>query len=898
MIRWSSGGGTGALLLLVFVAACGGGVDPLGSPTSSRSTGEGDASDAIALRSRVQTTVLRPGESEEVEFLGDAELPEDGLDVRWEYGSGGLELSRARVCARADPRCEARTVTAADPVSAPVLALLGYRVAPPEPAPHPVSVFPSTATRAPPVVAVDGGSDFSVAVDVEGSLWSWGGAAFGRLGTPAFGPRAQPSRVPGAFGMVAVAAGRAHVLALDEDGVVWSWGLNGEGQLGLGDRENRDEPTRVVGLPPIRAIAAGFFFSLAVDVGGNLWGWGYNGSDPESSRLPGVIEGNTSVPVMLTGLSDVVAVAAGSGHALALDTSGRVWAWGQGPAAGRCEPQAAPVQVLDRAVAVSAGSDFSLVLRDDGRVHAFGRNPVLQLGRAGPPSCAGRGAPLRADEPVPGLDGVVQIEAGDGFALARRRDGTVWGWGANDRGQLAALPSSALHPGPVLLVERAVRLGAGSDHVLALTEDALCGSASGRPAGRLLAWGGNEWGQRGDGTGANWPGATPVLALGDSDACDRSLGHRLILYRGGAGRGTITSSEPGLRCAGMICWQSLPPGTVVTLETVPAAGSAFGGWAWDCPGNAFTATSGFVLREPRVCKTRLRLPREARQYRLTVELDGEGSVGVEPGGGSCDAGPCTYPFDDGTEVSLTATPGTDHLFHRFDGGPGCEEGRVVLDADTRCVARFLPLAEYGERQVIELTGAGRVTDGDRVVCESTGPTVTCEPLYRSDILLTLVVEPVDPGATVTWMEGRSGRPIPGGTVRVVPGLQTVYVRIEEPVASGPDGTYRGALTFAAGDSNANLLDLPDYVSYAIDVSVSGDTISLSAAGAFVDVSGRWDPATGAFSDLSNVGTGGLRIRADGSLTASGGVRTLRFTYVVADDTAGLGSIYRFEGTDP
>ena len=68
-----------------------------------------------------------------------------------------------------------------------------------------------------------------------------------------------------------------------------------------------------VGLTNVVAIAAGGTHALAVKMDGSVVAWGSNGS------------GETSVP---TGLSNVMAVAAGRAHSVALKNDGTVVAWG------------------------------------------------------------------------------------------------------------------------------------------------------------------------------------------------------------------------------------------------------------------------------------------------------------------------------------------------------------------------------------------------------------------------------------------------------------------------------------------------------------------------------------------------------------------------------------------
>src|SRR5262249_52314537 len=117
------------------------------------------------------------------------------------------------------------------------------------------------------------------------------------------------------------------------------------------------------------------------------------------------------------GLSNVVAIASGGGHCLALKPDGTVFGWGDndsGQALGVASNSLGHLvfgtvaiggQVLSNVVAIAAGSRCSLALRKDGTVVGWGSNGFHQT-----------------DVPA-GLTNVVAIAAGENFCLALTTNG-------------------------------------------------------------------------------------------------------------------------------------------------------------------------------------------------------------------------------------------------------------------------------------------------------------------------------------------------------------------------------------------------------------------------------------------------------------------------------------------
>jgi alpha-tubulin suppressor-like RCC1 family protein len=132
-----------------------------------------------------------------------------------------------------------------------------------------------------------------LAVATDGSLWGWGlndtaelSRSIGSL-TACLQPDGvtlidcAPAPIPLAASGVwsKVSAGARYSLGIQTDGTLWSWGSNNRGQLGLGtsDPSPIDIPTRI-GTALWADASAGYDHAAAIRSDGTLWTWGFGAS--------------------------------------------------------------------------------------------------------------------------------------------------------------------------------------------------------------------------------------------------------------------------------------------------------------------------------------------------------------------------------------------------------------------------------------------------------------------------------------------------------------------------------------------------------------------------------------------------------------------------------------------
>lgn len=337
-----------------------------------------------------------------------------------------------------------------------------------------------------------------------------------------------------------IAAGEQHSLALKSDGTVWAWGSNHYGQLGNNDnlRADQNTPVEVANssgtgfLQGVVAIAAGGNHSMALKADGTVWTWGLNGSGELGNNDAG--HGSQQKPVQVVGvgstgvLTNVIAIAAGRYHSLAILDNGTLLSWGfnnfgqLGLNDGNTVPHSDyPRHVvatsgsgnLGGVKSIGAGNYYSMALLNDTTVVAWGENDAGQLGDGTSSPWTLTATPQHVLNAPLGSNftGVKEIAPNRHQAIALKTDGTVWGWGSNATGELGqGVSGNAFYTTPVQVngiggtgtLGGITALGEGGHQSLSIQTDQT-----------VLAWGKNSNGQVGNGN-TTTPQTNPVQVVG------------------------------------------------------------------------------------------------------------------------------------------------------------------------------------------------------------------------------------------------------------------------------------------------------------------------------------------------------------------------------------------------
>ena len=350
-----------------------------------------------------------------------------------------------------------------------------------------------------------------------------------------------------------VAAGLSYTCAIVSDGQVRCWGDNVWGQLGNGTLINQTSPVPVIGgtdhrLQDARSLSASYKHICALTQAGGVkcWGRNYHGELGDGTT------DNRPYPVDVWGLSSgVKQIAAGGFHTCALLETGALKCWGvnwHGQVGNR-------LTMTTHLIPVDAVGLSNLKGIGAGKYH------TCVITESGGVQCFGYNmfgqlgnGEIKMDNPLPqdviGLSsGIASVALGEQHTCALLENGTVKCWGGNSYGQLGD-GTTVLRTSPVDVV--------GLTDVVALSAGAFYTCAKTR-AGEMKCWGDNWAGQLGNGarsfsstpTAISFPSGAPAvrqIAAGVAHSC-AILGDGSLYCWGSNAFGQIGNDQTALHAS-------------------------------------------------------------------------------------------------------------------------------------------------------------------------------------------------------------------------------------------------------------------------------------------------------------------------------------------------------------
>ena len=310
----------------------------------------------------------------------------------------------------------------------------------------------TTGTISTPITTFAGGNNWkqvsaaifhTAAIKTDGTLWTWGNTALGRLGN-AFGSgdttvnRCTPvTTFAGGNNWKQASVNTNQTATIKTDGTLWTWGSGSSGLLGNGATTgNISTPvTTFAGGTNWKQVSAGYSHTAAIKTDGTLWTWGYG----SFGRLGNAVTGIVSTPVTtFAGGNNWKQVSSGDSHTAAIKTDGTLWTWGSG-GSGKLGNGAITGGISTPVTTFAGGTNWKQV--DSGTAHtaAIKTDGTLWTWGAGSFGGLGNAVTTNTSTPITTFAGGTnwkQVDSGTAHTAAIKTDGTLWTWGFGGSGKL------------------------------------------------------------------------------------------------------------------------------------------------------------------------------------------------------------------------------------------------------------------------------------------------------------------------------------------------------------------------------------------------------------------------------------------------------------------------------
>ena len=331
-----------------------------------------------------------------------------------------------------------------------------------------------------------------------------------------------------------LSTGLAHVVAINEEGSLFTWGRNNYGQLGDGTGDKvESKPKEVFSNSKFKFVTTGTYTSFAISTTGQLYAcgryaidgtgtskrWIKIGTDTdwksvyssewrtiflkENGTMWGYTNNSTHYDINQIGTdTDWKTFTTPTSFVIALKNNGTMWSWGvnkdgtlgNGTTTDHYEP--AQIGTGTDWVSISAQYGHILALKTDGTLWGWGMNQNYQLGN---------GTNISSSIPIQiGTDNDwTFIKAGNKYSVGVKTNGTLWTWGDNGDYGVLGNPTNKFNPIPTQVgTDTNWKSVSGAEYfVTAIKTD-----------GSLWAWGLNSNSNFGNGNNKN--SLVPLLVGG------------------------------------------------------------------------------------------------------------------------------------------------------------------------------------------------------------------------------------------------------------------------------------------------------------------------------------------------------------------------------------------------
>jgi len=389
------------------------------------------------------------------------------------------------------------------------------------------------------------GEYHNILIFKNGKVYAWGGNGYGQLGLGDYTDKDTPTENTqleqiiqdngGVNNILTFKTGKNHNVLIFKNGKVYVWGANWYGQLGLGDYTDRETPTENTqleqiiqnngGVDNILTLETGWGHNILIFKNGKVYVWGNNyygqlglgdytdrETPTENTQLEQIIQDNG-------GVNNILTLETGYHHNILIFKNEKVYVWGDnsfgqlglGYSGLIYEPLRSTIieglyNNIDNIMSIHYGYVHTILLLKNGKVYVWGYNRRGQLGL---------GDTIIRDTPTEntqleqiiqdngGVENILTLETGEYHNVLIFKNNKVYVWGDNWYCQLGLGDTNDRNtPTENTQLEQIIQDNGGTNNILTLKTGARYNILIFKN-GKVYVWGYNKYGQLGLGNTTN-----------------------------------------------------------------------------------------------------------------------------------------------------------------------------------------------------------------------------------------------------------------------------------------------------------------------------------------------------------------------------------------------------------
>ena len=276
-------------------------------------------------------------------------------------------------------------------------------------------------------------SESSFVLKNDGTLWACGQNNYGQLGLGDKSSRTTYTKLTTNVNDIkSIYCGYRHTFILKNDDTLWGCGLNDYGQLGLGGEGNKSVFTQLTtNIYDVKSVYCGYSHTYVLKNDGTLWACGRNNYGQLGL---GDVGSKNIFTQVTTNANDIKLICCGGYHTVILKNDNTLWGCGFNGygqlGLGNTTHQKIFTQIATDIKSVYCGGGYTLILKNDDTLWGSGNNEYGQLGLG---DTTNRNVFTQI---TTNTDNIKSIYYGYYYTLILKNDNTLWGCGTNGSGQL------------------------------------------------------------------------------------------------------------------------------------------------------------------------------------------------------------------------------------------------------------------------------------------------------------------------------------------------------------------------------------------------------------------------------------------------------------------------------